>query len=549
MSGRVTIAALLGLFLLVALPWLDRPGIEYDEAYLVNPALVTLSGSAAEPRDFCFQTVSVFGHQVPVRMFAYGGALKAWLWAPIFAAFGVSPVTIRLPAILLTLVTILLVWKAARAWLGPRNGAFATAIFSLDPGLLFNARCDTGPIVLAMLCGAGALRSLQLALERRSAIWLAITCGVVALGFYDKLTFVWTASGLVAGAVLMFGKDLLAIARGPRRAWALLGAGLVALCFSVFAYLLVKGKRALVGVDVSAKLWALWNGLRGEALLHEFQTGATYQRPGFLSTLRYDPDALRFAGQGQVEGEFAHWFTSLDLAYGTMLPLLLVLAVVALPFVLRTANLAERRIGGFLALACSCDYGLLFVAQGTGLPHHFPLGFPFPQLLIAFVFGRVRWVLAAHLALCLFVDARYVTSYAHDGGNGSWSDGITTLCERLREDGRRPIFLDWGMQVPWIVFAGRERPSRELAFDRIGSAGEVDPRTRADGLALLDVGLEQEIDRRVGNVFVTCDALWQWYPSLDRLRELAERRGLRPVHESIVYQRDGRPLFHLWSLR
>lgn len=548
MKERAALLLVCGLFLLVALPWLASPGIEYDEAYFVNPALVTLTGSAAEPHDFCFQTVAPFGHTLPVRTFAYGGALKAWLWAPVFAVFGVSPVTIRLPAILLSLATIVLTWKCARAWLGPRGGAFATALFALDPGLLFNVRCDTGPVALAMLCSAGSLRAFQLALERRSARWFAITCGVVALGFYDKLTYVWTATGLVAAAVLVHGKDLLALVRGREKGLALGGAALVATCFSVFAWLLLRGKRTLVGMDLTAKLWSLWNGLRGEGLLHEFQTGATYQRPGFLATLRYDPDALRFQGQDQVEAALPAWFTTLDVLHGTLLPALLVGSLLLLPLVLRTASRAQRRIGAFLALACVADQGLLLVAQGTGLPHHFPLAFPFPQLLIAFVFARAPWVLVAQLVLCLFVDARYVASYASDGGNGCWSDASAKLCADLRADGRRPVFLDWGMQVPWIVFSGRERPSRELAFDPVGAAGEVDAVTRAKGLADLDAGLEEEIDRRAGNVFVTCDGLWQWYPSLERLRELAGKRGLRPVHEAVVRQRDGRPAFHLWSL-
>ena len=549
MSGRGGLLLILAAFLGLALPWLARPGLEYDELYFVNPALVTWSGSAAEPHDFCFQTVSVFGHQVPVRTFAYGGALKAWLFAPIFAAFGVSPITVRVPALLLAMLTIVLLWKAARAWLGPRAGALATALFALDPGYLFNARCDTGPVVLALLCGVGALRALQIALERRSASWFLVACTAIAVGFYDKLTFVWTSSGLVAGAVLAFRSDLLELARGRRRALAVAGAGLVALCFLAFAVVLVKGKRSLVGFDVTAKLWSLWNGLAGEGLLHEFQTGATYQRSGFLRTLRYDPDALRFLEQGQVEPQWLAWFTRLDVLHGTALPILLVAALVLLPFLCLRMPSVQRRIGAFLAIACGVDYGLLFVAQGTGLPHHFPLGFPFPQLLIAFVFARVRLVVAIQILLCLFVGARTVASYAHDGGNGSWSDGVTTLCERLIADGRRPIFLDWGMQVPWIALAGRERPSRELAFDPLGASGEVDAAARAKGLAALDAGLGQEIARAREVVFVTNDVLWQWYPSFERLRELALRSGSTLVHEVVVPQRDGRPLFHLWSLR
>jgi hypothetical protein len=45
-------------------------------------------------------------------------ALKAWLYTPVFWLFGVSALTIRLPAILLAGVTLLILFQFMRARLG-----------------------------------------------------------------------------------------------------------------------------------------------------------------------------------------------------------------------------------------------------------------------------------------------------------------------------------------------------------------------------------------------------------------------------------------------
>ena len=55
---------------------------------------------------------------VPLLIMPYLGALKAWISAPVFSLFGVSALTIRLPAIPLAAVTLLIFSQLMRAELG-----------------------------------------------------------------------------------------------------------------------------------------------------------------------------------------------------------------------------------------------------------------------------------------------------------------------------------------------------------------------------------------------------------------------------------------------
>ena len=59
---------------------------------------------------------------IPVMMNSYLGALKGWVFAPLFAAFGYRVATIRIPAVLLACVTIFLVYRLLREIAGQACG-------------------------------------------------------------------------------------------------------------------------------------------------------------------------------------------------------------------------------------------------------------------------------------------------------------------------------------------------------------------------------------------------------------------------------------------
>ena len=76
---------------------IDIPGLQYDEILFVNAA-------TGEPTNGLFVGRRILG--VPVNVMPYMGALKAYLYYPVFKVLGVSPAPIRWPIIILSLVTL-----------------------------------------------------------------------------------------------------------------------------------------------------------------------------------------------------------------------------------------------------------------------------------------------------------------------------------------------------------------------------------------------------------------------------------------------------------
>jgi len=80
-------------FALLASRHIGIPGPYYDKVLFVNAATGGTSHS--------FVSRCIFG--VPVMLMSYIGALKAYLYFPLFKLFGVSAESIRLPVILISL--------------------------------------------------------------------------------------------------------------------------------------------------------------------------------------------------------------------------------------------------------------------------------------------------------------------------------------------------------------------------------------------------------------------------------------------------------------
>lgn len=86
-------------FVAVASLWLSRPGLEMDEVNFVD---ASLGGYGHQ----IFVSERLLG--IPLLVIPYIGTLKAAVFAPIFAVFGVSVATVRLPAIAISAASLVL---------------------------------------------------------------------------------------------------------------------------------------------------------------------------------------------------------------------------------------------------------------------------------------------------------------------------------------------------------------------------------------------------------------------------------------------------------
>jgi hypothetical protein len=205
--ARLSALAIVLLYIGLASISLSHPGLHYDEMLFVNAALGGLDGS--------FIAYAV--HGIPLMLMPYIGAVKSFVYAPIFLLMGVSPASVRLPGILLTALSLLLLYASCRRATGKSGLALGIlAVLATSPSLIAFTRFDVGPNVLELLLKAVLLALLFVFIDSRNG-WCAAAMALTAcLGVYNKLNFIWMINGLLV-AVLVYRQPVLAcINAGPK---------------------------------------------------------------------------------------------------------------------------------------------------------------------------------------------------------------------------------------------------------------------------------------------------------------------------------------------
>ena len=170
----------------------------YDEALFCNAAL------GIDPDLFLFVKYKGF----PILLMDYIGALKAWLYMPIFKIFGVSVWTIRFPMVILTAGSLWFIHKIiSDVWTSTIAG-FMVLYLALDVAFLYFTKIDTGPNAIELLLKLAIIYQFLLFIRSNQFKHLAWLMLFTFLGVFNKLNFIWFINAFYAGVVIAYGKTL-----------------------------------------------------------------------------------------------------------------------------------------------------------------------------------------------------------------------------------------------------------------------------------------------------------------------------------------------------
>ncbi|MCE3003008.1 MAG: hypothetical protein LW860_09965 [Xanthomonadaceae bacterium] len=228
---------------------IDSPGLYADEVLFV-PAALEAAGECGIEAPVSVQAGACF----PLYLSPpYLGALKAWLYAPLFAAFEPTPARVRWPMLILAAVTVAGWVLMCRRWLAPPALVALGALLALDPAFAIHARIDWGPVVIAgflklvlLACCLGWVRSGSRAL-------LLASFALSAVGLYDKLSFAWTLAALAAAITLVHWREVQRhVAAWRVRDWVAVAAGTASVAIPFLLAFRVASGLDLPGADASA---------------------------------------------------------------------------------------------------------------------------------------------------------------------------------------------------------------------------------------------------------------------------------------------------------
>jgi hypothetical protein len=452
------------LFVLLATYRIQLPGLYYDEVNFVNAA------QGGSDNSFIYMRLG----SLPVFIMPYLGALKAWIYAPIFQLCGVSVLTIRLPAILLAAVTLLVFYRAMRGTLGPLWASTVAWIMAVDPVNLFPSRLDWGPTVLMHLFQA-AIIALWFSYREKPKLWKpAIIVVCFGLGFFDKFNFAWFASAFATGIFVCYPDSVKNIWSSLPRFVPWFMVVLAAIALGTMLYT-VRQLLYLPSIGIS-DVQVRWIGLVG-TLSGAVVAGFVFESPAGI--ICFTPGLLILIGG------------------------FLVLTCLALP--MSTAQARENRKNGIFCLILAfLIFVQIVITPHAGGAHHYAMIFPLPLLAFAFLakslysqFRRknarcLAGILLAVTAVLVFLanahnTAVFVSHFqANSHYNPRWSPAIYSLSDYIDQHGleaKTIICVDWGLYTQLRALAPKNVQGR--MYDDWVQFKELEKKTQPEQSATL----------------------------------------------------------------
>lgn len=216
--------------ILIACWNLNKPGLYYDEMLFVN--------AAVGGRGDIFMRYKAAG--IPILLMDYIGALKAWLYYPVFALFPVNSWSMRLPSILIGLTggmfLVIALWRGFG-----RFASLAGAIMILlDPTLITHSRLDWGPNALMFFFRGLMILAVINWTRTLHPKWAWVAVLAMGMGIFDKLNFIWIGYAVTFATITFYRDKLKTFARNhPLNARLVAGAAAIGLTVSILRAVLV----------------------------------------------------------------------------------------------------------------------------------------------------------------------------------------------------------------------------------------------------------------------------------------------------------------------
>jgi 4-amino-4-deoxy-L-arabinose transferase-like glycosyltransferase len=432
--GWVLVVGLVVVRLLLSWHSIRLPGLQQDETLFVNAATLRIPGLNT------FKAV----HGIPLMIFPYIGALKSWLYDPLFAVFGHSPTVVRIPVVLLVSAGLLLIHPAVRDLVNRPVALLAVAALCFDNSVFWLTRDDVGPSAIEFALKCAALFCAMRFARRPRVRWLLALLVLLALGVFNKLNFIWIVNAATVVSILV----AMAHRRLLRERWRLIavwvgGLAVIYACFAVYYF--HYNIRALETGNSLTQPWVQFEQGTSRILSGTWFYDYALGPLGTRTVVVWIVLAL-FAG-GAIASFAVRRLRSPAVAYLALTTVLISLQTL---FTLNaTAGWHYVAIYPFVTVVAA--YGVYALAAALTTR----------GAIIGAAVGTAAVVAVAYSGVLM---AKYFDALPHEPSNAAWSPAVYALSDDLQHTKATIFTADWGIFNPlFTLHPGHEYA--ELAFE------------------------------------------------------------------------------------
>ena len=518
-----------GFSVLAGLAFLPLLGIESDEGWFGNIFY--------KPRGSGGYTYRLGHTELPLMVLSYLGALKSWIYRPIFGIFGIGAASIRVPVILAGAASVWLLYLLLVKISGRRAALIGCSLLATDAVFLLTSTFDWGPVAIEHLLLLGGMLLLVRFWERRQGAALAVGFFLFGLALWNKALSVWTLGGMGLAALATLPRQILDVVTARR-----LGLAALSLCLGALPLILynihsrggtLRGTAVYDPGSLPVKLRTLATTLDGSGLFgymvpEDWQTPTPHEPRGWFQTAS--------AGLAGAAGHPRHS--------------LLVYAFCAAILLTPLARGPALRALVFALVAMTVAWLQMALTANTGnAVHHTILLWPLPQAIVAIAFaetsrrlGRAGVPLLAAVTTVvvgsnLLLINEYYSHMARNRGAISWTDAVFSLSDYMKTVPAKNVYcLDWGFLDALRLLSDGTLPVR-VGEDLIGKPELTEDDRR---------GLLERISAP-GNIFIAHTPGLEFYPGLGvKMSQFAQSAGYRRQDLVTIWDTNGRPTFEVF---
>jgi 4-amino-4-deoxy-L-arabinose transferase-like glycosyltransferase len=527
------------IFFFMGCAFIPLTGIQNDEALFAS--------GIYQPVDVQY-SVKILGINLPLMIMTYVGALKSWLYTPVFQLWLPSAYSVRLPVLLIGAFTVWLFFVTARKLLGDRAALIGTVLLATDPMFLLATCFDWGPVALQHFLLLAGLLLIVMYAQSQSPAQLALAFFSFGLGMWDKALFAWPLVGLAVASIIVFPRDSLRVVTFKRSIVAVASFCLGALPLLVYnvahPFETFRGNAQYSTELFYGKFLVLRATFQGRALF------------GWMTAVEPGPHPP--AAANVIQNTCAWLASLLRHPLHTAFWSAFIAALLIVPVLWfgrgNGANPATRKVSVFAIVVMAVIWAqMAFTYNAGGGVHHTILLWPFPQFLIGSVYAGISCkfrryaapiltaaVIVVAFSNLLVVNEHYV-QLIENGTSVIWSDALYPLSQSMNKFPARYVAtIDWGM-LNTLRLLDRGRLS---LLDEEGALANK-PELSAEDKAVLSILLAEPTTLFVGHI----PGKEIYAGMAARLEDFAGNRKFTKEMLDVVHDRNGREVFQIFRFR
>jgi hypothetical protein len=525
------------------LAFLPLPGLHYDEILFLHPFL----------NDWALYRNRLFGQEIPLMLMSYVGALKTWLYWPLYTWLPPSVWVVRLPTLLVGCANIWLIYRlGGRLW-NPRAGVLAAALAATDPTFLLTHVFDWGPIAIQVLLSLLAALAFLRWKDSGATRWLAACGFCCGLAQWNKAIFGWILVSVVIAAAICWPRILLL--------WRHIGhfrPQVSAIVWAVACFLV--GAAPFISYNLSSQSNTVRDIFRFESTFPAHKLSAAHaslagnhiaSSIGFSAVWQgecTDGSLQSLSGRTPIPARLQLFPESTWTPYA-----LLAGAILLLCFWKQPAG----RTGLFMLLvfAVHCGLAMASIRGGTGMHHYAPV---LPAVFLA-IGGAWTTVLAwverrtassnarrVILAVAVFLPVLAAATLCgwwqratYCGCQDIWSDASQKLASRATARPEQRFYaVDWGID-PQAIYLSEKRGNVKFLGVLVDGPVENGPKYEEAAAILADPATRLVSFRPGAEIIAEHKAT---------LMALLEIHDCHLVHEDWITDSSGRSVYAVWRL-